>query len=313
MKVHNNVHPVTPLLPVKAGSQTEQEAALQALLDLGLLAFLAEGYSSLEQELQGTNDPTLRASLLQQIQSVQDQYNKVLALFHVGKDGTVTFDFDDGKETVTITDPTASALITQMEGNSDITKYGAWWNSQTNSPALAVFNYLNNANSPYNFASDTDPFTQEAAIFFMLSCRNAPGDLGGVIQSFLERGDNGGALPNQFVLAATICAILANNPFFNADAINACIEVPSKDPDFVAFQDFFLSLYNDGQGLPAFKGQENEWLSYESIFFPWTYTPPTEKGYFGANAVGLSDKFRNETKAFFRERAPELLKKEPIR
>ena len=101
----------------------------QAAFDIGFLAFLAQGYANATTDAQ-------RAAILA-------QFNKILGYFTI-TGNTITFSYNEGAQTVTITDPTIIQIIRGTATTppqpmpTDITAFNTWKNQTTppGQPAL---------------------------------------------------------------------------------------------------------------------------------------------------------------------------------
>ncbi len=298
-------NPTTP--PAAPGTfnsnDPSQDAAAQAATDLGYMAYLARSYAALQAQLAGTTDPTQKAALQQQMNAILQLYNQIQGYYSVDASGNVTFTYTDpsgNTEQIELpnnkTNQQILADIVTMKGaDTDITKYLAWSNSETNNPLLDVYEWLDNTG--FTFCRANNDNTCESAIFFMMSLAGSPvGDLSGDVDQFLGQGDNNGAiLPQSLILAQTLAAILAkkNDPVLT-QAIEACLSITTKDTAYNALEAAFLAIIATPNWQVFYAG-EPDWIYFEGRF--WPYSPPGQatEHVFKANAVALSNRQLSDT------------------
>ncbi len=300
-------------------SATVPDADVQALLDLGVLAFLAATYESLVQKY-GADSAAAKDAL--------QKFQKMYGFFHINGD-TITFDYDEGNQTVTITDPDAIAILKQLPVLSnpptaaDVGTYlnKFWYATGGKDEPIyqKIIEFL--LDKKFNMQNCSDTITKTAVLLFYCSLANAPdAQIAGILdKDFLGLGYQDGGmidLGNIFWITAALSEHLQNDSFFDPDLIAAGLSIDTKDPLYQMLGQYFSAHYKDWVQNPI--SEADAW-QMESRFFPYFWLEKTSSS---INAIPISDNTQVEKeeeveREFGREREasmhqPELKGKKEI-
>jgi hypothetical protein len=253
--------------PDASNSQTEQ-----AILELGMLAYLAESY----------NNPNLSAS---QKAAILAEFNTLRANYQVDGD-SVTFTYTDANgqtKQVSITDPTALSLMQAMP--TDISDYNALWTGE-NSPVVDIMTWLStNADLQHN----DNPLTQAAATLFFLAAAAGPiGQDSGIINEFLGLGFSS---YESLIGAQTLAVFLQSNPAL-ANVVEDCLSTGSQTGQLGEFASVFAESLSDPSSNPFVNTGIDSAASYQGRYWNLIFgLKPEEKKY---NAAPVVQSERNQ-------------------
>ena len=259
----NGSAPTNPVIPASQDGDN-QDATAQALFLIGLLGLYATRYAALEAEYNQNHDPNVKAEM----DSILSQFNQFRSYFTVNGN-SVTFSYDEGSESIVLTDPTLLSLVQGMP--TDIDKFNTFWTNPSNAPFISIVQWMSDNNFNFATASQT---TQGMALIFMLSTEsNLVGSLGGAGAEWLSSTR---LFSNSFIAAQALSAFLANDKAINAADLIDALNIPSAGQSYQDFYSILTANYQNWSTNPV--ASEQDLLSYESLYWPQNFKTSSATG-----------------------------------
>lgn len=262
--------PAIQTQPLGVPNAEPPDADTQAVTDLGELAFYAATYASL---LANGASPA-------KLQAVLNEIEKVYGYFHVNGN-TITFDYNEGAQTVTITDPNTLEILQHLPKfsnpptSTDISNFlNNVWNSTTpivwsdgTSQTLVqkIMEYFVDAKVSIN---PSDTITDTSLILFYFSLVNVPGNIVTFLDKFvLGVGYHDGAMideGNIWGLTQALCAHLVVDKTLDPAIIAEGLSISTQDPMYQIMGAYFNANY---QNLIA--NPNSNPVYYEKLTWEW--------------------------------------------
>ncbi len=287
----NEPYKITPLL---GNDQSPTDAEIQALLDLGELAYLANTYEDLLKKggPQSLIDKTLA------------EFQKLYSYYHINGDA-ITFDYNEGTQPgVPITDPQVIQMLKQLPQMSnpptgaDVGNYlKNVWNAdqpgsgQSETLVQQIITFL--VDSKYCVQNNIqNTITNTALLLFYCSLINNPiAQKAGTLNDLLKEGYyNGGMLNlgNIYAIASSLRDHLANDTtLLSADVIQAGLSISTDDPNYQLLGTTFQALLLQPAG-----DEEMAW-KWEARFFPYYFNGNSQQRTINALPDAENTQFEN--------------------
>lgn len=270
-----------PVNEVVGLDPTAEDATAQALLQIGLLGLLASKYSALEAKYQAARGSD-RTAIRAEMDAILATFNQIEGYYQLSGD-TLTFKYNEGAQSIQLTDPTLIKLVQTMPSTPD--KFTIFWADPTDTPAVAIMSWLQQDKLNYETAS---PVTKAMALFFMLSTEViTTGKMAGVAAQFINIQR---LFPNQLIISLALCAFLHNDKTLNPDVIADCLNIDDTTGAYKEFSDLFSANYKEWVKNPIIP--ESGILFYEMLYWPEYPTQPQPTKVI--NAAPLGRKPNNE-------------------